>query len=809
MSKKSILVLLMTLVLALSLMVFFACDKGTATVPGGDNEEGGPGEYEDATYTVTYDPNGGLKSEEWASRQVAFGDKVPKPTYTPIKSGYTFAYWSISKSGTEYDFANSSVDGDLTLYAVYGSKVFTHDFELSAVLKKDENGYSVSLGEYLDYENLPDGTKLETYYNSSSTSLRCPKTTRANDYFLFWYYLDDNNQPVQLSVVASAGADEVGLLKAYTLNKKLTLYPMWRSTAFDIDVVFKDTIVKDNVYSTMHVKYGETILKIDDPIQYDGKEGTYEFVRWYYIDNNKKVPFVLDDGNESATIISTAAGVDSYFKTGSITVYAEWRLKIAISTVAGYKNFYDELRDENTTEERLEQLLNAHIELVGEFDFAGYALGMLFEKDHPFHGIIDGATYDTNKNVVSKAVFNNIEIEGKDYLSIFGYVSGSILNLDVNEITYTIKQNSESQYENLVHIASIASVLTTIDEDNPATIRNCDYNQTNIIVNYLGINNVSIGGIVTTNNGAIESCSVHIDSVDIDAKSVMFGGIATENLPTSTTLITTVDVTLSIVASKDAKVGGVAAINSSTIAKTEVALTLNKFEADGEIFFGGIAGSNVGTVNKAKSSLNFVDKINVNANSQIGGIVGRNEGIVENSYLFGDINVQVNTSSKVYVGGLVGNNNAVSTASSAGQITYCYVVGNITVDVLDGQTANIYAAAVTGNNTQTNVKYLYTDTNTIVNNKNGISSLGFMIGNMGSNAVVSNIYYSTDSKISLNDTYYDAEVEDMFSICDKGTLTQTENIKASDWLIGTKSILTFSADIWEIIEEGVSYPSLI
>ncbi|MBR5663034.1 MAG: InlB B-repeat-containing protein [Bacilli bacterium] len=65
------------------------------------------------TCTVTFNPNNGGST---TSTEVEYGEKVDAPA-NPSKDGYTFSYWKLNDS--QYDFANTTVTGPITLVAEY------------------------------------------------------------------------------------------------------------------------------------------------------------------------------------------------------------------------------------------------------------------------------------------------------------------------------------------------------------------------------------------------------------------------------------------------------------------------------------------------------------------------------------------------------------------------------------------------------------------------------------------------------------------------------------------------------------------
>ena len=77
--------------------------------------------WSEASYTVTFEPNGGSTV---AAQDLTYGSKVTKPA-NPTRVGYTFVGWFTDAKLTKaYDFS-SEVTGDLTLYAKWQANMHT------------------------------------------------------------------------------------------------------------------------------------------------------------------------------------------------------------------------------------------------------------------------------------------------------------------------------------------------------------------------------------------------------------------------------------------------------------------------------------------------------------------------------------------------------------------------------------------------------------------------------------------------------------------------------------------------------------
>jgi len=70
--------------------------------------------YFDPTVTVTFVSNGGRSI---APVPVSKGTTITAPTPAPTKAGFIFAGWYAEGATTPFDFANTPITGDLTLYA--------------------------------------------------------------------------------------------------------------------------------------------------------------------------------------------------------------------------------------------------------------------------------------------------------------------------------------------------------------------------------------------------------------------------------------------------------------------------------------------------------------------------------------------------------------------------------------------------------------------------------------------------------------------------------------------------------------------
>ncbi len=187
-----------------------------------------------ASYTVTFNSNGGSAVKAQAVRS---GAKASKPA-SPTKSGYTFKGWYSDKSLTKaYDFG-STVRSNLTLHAKWEKKAaYTVAF--------DSNG-----GTAVKAQTVSSGAKASKPANPTNP-------TKAGHAFKGWY-------------------SDKSLTKAYdfgsAVKSNLTLYAKWEANKYTVTFVSNGgtSVAKQTV------SYGAKASKPSDPTL----EGS-QFAGWY------------------------------------------------------------------------------------------------------------------------------------------------------------------------------------------------------------------------------------------------------------------------------------------------------------------------------------------------------------------------------------------------------------------------------------------------------------------------------------------------------------------------------------------------
>lgn len=801
--KKSRLLFIALCVLSMVLVAvsFVACNKNDTNKETQDDIV--PGEYETATYKVTYDTNGAdTENSSWKEKTYSYGDKVLKPTYTPVKIGYVFLYWSESKTGSEFNFNESSIISDMTLYAVYSAKTVRHNYDLTATLENNDGVFSINTNTYT-YGQMPSQTTvLETQYGSAASTLvvpycvDAPKVNDADDRFCFWYYLDKDDKPVRFTTVANSSSTSVTVLNAYNSSEPLTLYPMWLSTLPSIEVTFKDTKT-EFVYGTLTARYNEVIDKALNPIQ--DKTG-YTFSKWTYQDSNDATHnFYFDDTDDSevnATTISDMVDYD-YFNSKSITVYANWIKKVSVSDVSSFENIYNTIRIAEPTDAQkadIEELLNSHIEFTS-IDFSGKEYEPLFDKDHVFKGIIEG------NNAGDPAVFSNYTAKGTDNVSIFGYVQGSIKNINVTGALLKI----EDEHASSILVGGLVSVLSSPSSDQPGLIWKCNVDfSISISGEY---DEIVFGGIVAENGGRVQLCESSLSSVNIEAKVVTFGGITANSRPSSSILESKATLpSVTINATSKVVVGGLAGNNNGSITASQSNITISSITSSG-LVFGGLVANNTSKIEKSIATVNFGEEaspLDVKASATesviLGGLIGKNSGQLLNSRTMANIFANsINDGGKIFVGGLVGENTSVSSSSSSGQVNYVYADGSIVVSVPDGHTTETAVGGLIGRNTQTNITSCFSLMDVKVTNKAGNNKVGYMMGINDSIVTIYRILYASENSLVKNDVAYSLETKGEYTVLTEEKDLAEGNFKEESTIFGTTgTVLKFDRDIWEI-----------
>lgn len=837
--KKTLTTVCILLVALLLCTVLVACDN--TNNPDPDKKP----DYEKATYTVTFNTNSDFVLTDSVIKNVPSGSKISAPKDSngkliiPVKKGYTFKYWS-ADGVNEFNFSTDTIKKNTTITAVYTNNVYKHEPVINAKLnyiKNADGTYSYEIENAYDGASLsavelnPETTSIKSTYAGSVTEIACP-TPKEGDTFRFWFYMQDG-KPVQFTKWAADGASSVAMLSKYYFTKGLTLYAMYESTLPKMGVEYKDSL-SELVYDTKEYSSNSQINEKD---AYVATKPGYRFDKWYYTvvgDDDKATDydFKFYTDKESGTIINSATGTTDFFTPSTLVLKAKWIKQITITSADEYKSkLYDVLRKENPTEDEqlaISQILEADIIIANDANFGGIgALEPLFDSEHVFKGTIDGGIYDGNGNLTGKSKLQNVSVSAQSHASVFGYVAGSIKNLDVENVNLTVVKDANGKF-------GIKSVLAPVATRNEGSITNVAVS--GAIFNLeSGMNTVYIGGIVgenkgfstKSNTGYISDCTSSVTINDATTKAFVIGGVTAETNASSALTrnsavvavnnISTVDDGISANGATYFVLGGIAGRSGGTVTKSNASVTVeNGTVSSGAASIGGIAGDGTGSV--ATSSANITVSALV-ANANVGGLIGKNEGYVLNAYANVDFDLTAAGKNAILsVGGLIGNNFSSKTETGTSQtigigaINKSYSDGEINVSVNDGALTTLFVGGIAGRNNKSKIGGVFTLVDITVDGvKDGVkSNLGFAFGSMEAKATINSGWYGDGNTITLNGEKYELKFDgndaegnptytENFEITKAGTKTESSNFTSKAWL-ESKSNANLDGEVWNLTD---------
>ncbi len=850
--KKILKIGLILLLSAIVCATLFACNPD-------DPEEGNdPNEYNKTKYSVTFDSDGGTDFSSYNRASVDSGSYISKPANDPIKSGYTFRYWTTDRKN-EFMFATTSVTSNITLYAYYEPSNYKHEYFLKARLVRKGAGDDLSYEieeDYAGYANAKfenNVTSLSSTYNSTA-GLECP--VLAGDEFCFWYYIKDG-KPKQLTEWKKESENSVNLLTRYTYTHGLKIYPMWKSNLPNITVKYADGSDRDHVYNSTNYSFADKLIKGDAPTV--TKSG-YAFDQWYYEVVNEdesvtRIPFVftdLADDDNKATDMLAAAAVKNNFENATLTLYAGWIKQIAISSVTDYKNLYNKLHSSDTPEEEIEEILTAKI-VIGSA--SSVYLGVeefepLFDADHVFKGSIDGGVYDGDGKLTGRTTVTGGTFKGVGEVSIFGHIayaldhkgarvkgSGEIKNIIFDNPTIKIVKGDDDKFANTVLIGLVAT-------KNGGTISNCDVTNTNSTTPKVviaaegstvendalknGLGAVIFGGIAANNVGVIENCNVVLKNVSVVSESIVLGGVAGSNSGSSSVTSCNADIEITSLLCADdgdgangvsfARAGGLVGNNGGSISACDATLTVKEATSKEELLLGGAAAFNTNNIRETKATAKFGAQSSpmiVGGGSQracAGGLAGVNDGAIEDCMAIADIYVEaLKDNAIVSVGGIAGSNFTAMTSSRNGSIRKSYATGSLYVTAAESVNgASVYAGGLAGRNSKSDINQNFAIVDITIVNAKGSNSVGYLFGSMEREASLSSGYYANDSVLTVNGLRYpnDSETQNV-TVLTNGESVARSSFCNNSFIFGNGSKLLFGTDKWKIDTDGESLPVLV
>lgn len=835
--KKILMTISVVLLLALICAALIACNTQN-DANGGD----GQNQYETAKYTVTFNTNGDFVLANSVLKNIPSGSKIQPPKdkdgneIIPVKKGYTFQYWS--SDGTKaFDFDNDVITKNTTLTAIYTNNVYKHTTVLTAKLiynadgsyEIDENGYPQEAVSLPAAELDKNTTSIKSTYNGSLSNLACPTISVDGDKFCFWYYIDNDGNPVQFTKWANTTDTSVAMLSKYYFTRELTLYPMYYSNLPKVQLIYRDSAT-EAVYDQSNFYPICDDVPIADAIATPVRAG-YVFDGWYYIvknDDDDEIEYSFEYAQEEsdATDIISAAMLDDNFTNGTLRLYARWKRLISIASLADYMNVYDALRVQNPTEEQqkeIDEILSAEIR-ISDIDFGGAELQPLFDADRVFQGTLDGGVYTESGNLSSNATLSNATFAYDTHVSVFGYIGGCVKNINIENISLNLTEK-DGNYSNSAYIGVIAT-------QNSGEIYNCNVRLTDVSLQ--GMNTVLFGGIAAKNTGSngistkgyIHDCSVSISSFTAQCEGLVFGGVTAESNASSRISKNNVDITVSSVDCSDdgvaangkssVKIGGIVGVNGGTVSGSTVKIKIDSLASSDETYFGGAVAVNTGNIGTTKAFATLCSEqmparigASLSQVAAIGGLIGKNEGALVNSHCEVQLYAcATNSNSIIAIGGLIGNNfsdkrdSSTSQTQGIGVIYSSYAVGDISL-TSDESLSNVtvYAGGLAGRNSQSKITQNFAIVNVSVVNE-GTNNVGFLFGSMENKSTIVSGWYADDNILALNGIVYS---EGNFEALTNGVSVAKENFSDSVWVLGSSQVsstLGFDDEVWSVAGDG-------
>lgn len=787
-------IFLFALVAALLAVALVACNPDKTDGTGGD----GGKTPTPTTYSVTFDSNGAATDfSEYNQTGLAYGSLVTEPPTKPYKTGYEFNYWETS-DGKQFYFATDTVKADLVLKAHYTAKTYKHD--VTSFLTDGKWSYEGGT------VTAPAEGSFVTTYNSSDATIPVPATDNENDWFVYWYYYDGEEQ-VRLTEWAEKGATSVKLAAKYTVDRVLTVYPMFHSQLSDADVNFMQT---ESASSGMviSVKLNDTFNLSQVPeISRDG----YDFVEWYYVvitkdaDGNEKrteIAFAFFDDvnedakNDSATKISATVASKTEDGKYYLNLYARWVKHVEISSGTDITALRNEINAAVNGDDQFEKYayLNANVYVTEDVTLNGYA--PLYDETNPFNGIVDGLVG------AKKSTVTIIPAVGAD-VGFIGANTGTIKNLRVVvkvEGDVSAWSNAEGS---ALRVGGVAVV-------NAGTIDACE-TEVSFTLSDFG-KNAYVGGIaaVTKMGSSVNNCTVKLYvNASVDGRTLRVGGIAgsaeTDRrvaTAVSSSTVTVVDGTvISATGTGNVYFGGIAGYaDDVNLTKNGVVFSTVTVNAGGELFAGAIAGKAVwGTMSEcyADGTLFAVSASAVNA----GGAVGYSETVLSNVRVaIEGIDVVLTGSGTSYVGGITGT--ATGTGGTRGNVSFAYAtIGNLNVTADTG--ASAYVGAVSGRADTVTVNTAFVNVNVTVNGDgtDGVTT-SFSVARTVKGTTLKNTYYASENTVKVGESAITGASEEQpafgFNKVEGATNTAVANYTDYDFTLGDK-VLDLDRNIWELV----------
>ena len=518
------------------------------------------------------------------------------------------------------------------------------------------------------------------------------------------------------------------------------------------EISISDEQIAGNMIAVTVTATDDANNTITEVYQFGGMPSEKPFVE-LYIDGELWQNMFVDDGSNYTLPIPEDVGENGYH----ICWYDESGLQYTdydgngLKALPNHIQLHAEKYIHISSAAQLKNLsLNGKYLLMQDIDLLGAEWTPIGNNSTPFTGVFDGNGYVISNFTITTSV--------NSYIGLFGYNTGEIKNLGVENFTINVEiTNSDYGYTGglvgynsgtITNCYTTGSVSANSDHSytggmvgyNTGIITNC-YATGNVTssANYLNVPGSVAGGLVGYNKATMKNCyatgkvtSTHGTSTTNGVACYSYaGGLVGINSSKST--IQDCYATGEVYARSSASYGGgLVGYNYATI---------NNCYAHGKVSNAKYAGGLVGYNYSGQITNSFATGYVTNSGWVAGGLVGYNEATISNCYATGSVRASNTSVSSCCAGGLVGLN--------TNKITNCHATGSVTCSssATNTNTRYAYAGGLVGDNDEGTITQCYATgkvTSSVVTSGSAFSRAGGLIG-YTDRGTISNCYATGDT----------------------------------------------------------------
>jgi len=266
-----------------------------------------------ATYTITYNANGGSGAPSATTYTYSASGTVTLSSTEPTRVGYTFSGWNTNSSGTGTNYSaggsfSRSITGNTTLYAVWTVNTYTVSYSANGhgtapSSQTKTYGTNLTLRSFISNATAT-GYKV-TFNANGGSSTPTAQTSTLTYKQTYW----NTNSSGTGTNYSSGGT--------YTSNAATTLYAIWSKT--NGAVTLASAISRANASATGYkVTFNANGGSCSTSSLTAARTTSYSFGGW--------------NTNSSGTGTNYSAGT-SYTPTEAVTLYAKWNASTSTASI--------------------------------------------------------------------------------------------------------------------------------------------------------------------------------------------------------------------------------------------------------------------------------------------------------------------------------------------------------------------------------------------------------------------------------------------------------------------------------------------